>query len=307
MPKQRPEVRIRLMQGTDAEQVRELDQQAFGKYLSATTPRRSSAHIQACIAMNPQGCFVAEADHPTGPVGYLFSRVWGSVGWIGTFGVHPENAASGVGSALLTTAVSALRSSGCAVIGLETMPYSETNVGFYLRNGFVLMEPTLVLVREGQGEASFPDIAQPLTGDLSVVTTISQAASPGLDYRGDAESARAHGWGMTFQFGDHHSGAIAIVRTRPPREYARVKFLEVTALVTAAPARASLAEALGTLEQVGLARHLEGVQLSVSAAQPRAIDFLLERGYRVRSTLLRMRLPGAPQALEGFDLSQWAM
>ena len=127
---------IRPMESTDLEEVRKLDAEVFSAY---GTGVRSRENVASCLQLNPNGCFVAT---DAGIAGYVFSRIWGKVGWIGTFGVAEEDRGKAIGKSLLEQAVAALRQSGCSVIGLETMPESAYNMGFYLRRGFRFTLPS---------------------------------------------------------------------------------------------------------------------------------------------------------------------
>jgi GNAT superfamily N-acetyltransferase len=73
---------------------------------------------------------------PTNWLDTFFFRVWGKLGWIGTFGVDPDCHGLGIGKKLLTHAIESLENAGCTTIRLETMPDSPNNVGLYARSGF---------------------------------------------------------------------------------------------------------------------------------------------------------------------------
>jgi carbamate kinase len=128
---------IRPMLPDDADAVRAADLRAFGPYFQLKRiehmPMRTHRNVAGCLALYPAGCFVAEED---GIAGYVFSRVWGAIGWIGVFGVTADRPGQGIGGQLLAAAIESLRGSGCTTIGLETMPDSPSNVGLYAGRGF---------------------------------------------------------------------------------------------------------------------------------------------------------------------------
>lgn len=60
----------------------------------------------------------------------------GAEGWMGPLAVKPETQGGGVGKEVVRAGVEWLRAAGCRVIGLETMPRTMDNIGFYSRLGF---------------------------------------------------------------------------------------------------------------------------------------------------------------------------
>src|SRR5436190_12375161 len=56
------------------------------------------------LAGDPEGCFIA-LDDGGRPVGYIFTRTLGRVGFFGPFGVVPKHQASHVGKALVRATV----------------------------------------------------------------------------------------------------------------------------------------------------------------------------------------------------------
>ena len=69
-------VKIQNMKPSDWEEVSLLHTLAFNGYNNKTgcelsTYYRSRANVDACLAMLPDGCFVAKSDHL---LGYIFSR-----------------------------------------------------------------------------------------------------------------------------------------------------------------------------------------------------------------------------------------
>jgi GNAT superfamily N-acetyltransferase len=61
----------------------------------------------------------------------------GTEGWMGPLAVRTEYQANGAGKEIVTRGVEWLKQSGAVVIGLETMPRTMDNIGFYSRLGFV--------------------------------------------------------------------------------------------------------------------------------------------------------------------------
>jgi GNAT superfamily N-acetyltransferase len=225
------------MTPTDIEVVPQLDVLAFTAYsrrrgYNGPVHPHTHRNVLACLNLNASGCFVAETDKL---VGYVFTRILGTTGWIGTFGVHPDYQGQGIGRSLLSAAVEHLQGASCKTVGLETMSDSPYNVGFYSRFGFLLTFPTVLLIKETGSDA----VASPYTAlsqleneeAMSAITQISQAACAGLDYAPEASNAREYKWGETLLVGWPQPWAFAIVRTTPKREGSVETAADVSALV----------------------------------------------------------------------------
>ena len=306
-------VSIRRMIAADTDAISQLDALAFTAYLrqkghSGPVPTRTRGNVLACLNLNPGGCFVAEAD---APIGYIFTRVLGATGWIGTFGVHPDCQGRGIGRLLLTAAVEGLQGAGCTTIGLETMADSPYNVGFYSRFGFLLTLPTVLLAKETGPFATVPPftVLSQLENEeaLSAVTQISQAACPGLDYAPEVSNARAYAWGETLLFGGPQPWAFAVVRTTPKGEGAVESVADVSALVVRSKAGERLIAALQAVEIFAHSRGFGQVSLAVNTADGEALQQALGYGFRVRNIALRMVLDGKYTLPAGRVLSKWLM
>ncbi|MCC7518899.1 MAG: GNAT family N-acetyltransferase [Verrucomicrobiae bacterium] len=82
---------------------------------------QTSADWRRFLALEPEGCFVAEwAGRPTGTA--TTTRHEGGVAWIGMVLVHPESRRRGIGRALLCRCLEHLDSAGCRCIKLDATP-----------------------------------------------------------------------------------------------------------------------------------------------------------------------------------------
>src|SRR5678816_2313943 len=61
----------------------------------------------------------------------------GAEGWMGPLAVRTEYQGAGIGKEIVTRGVEWLKAQGASVIGLETMPRTMDNIGFYSRLGFL--------------------------------------------------------------------------------------------------------------------------------------------------------------------------
>jgi ribosomal protein S18 acetylase RimI-like enzyme len=306
-------VSIRQMTTTDIDVVSQLDALAFAapsRQQGDHSPVHPRTHhnVLASLNLNPSGCFVAEADKP---IGYIFSRIWGTIGWIGTFGVHPDCQGHGIGRSLLTAAVEHLQGAGCMTVGLETMSDSPYNVGFYGHSGFLLTYPTVLLLKAtGPVPMASPcSVLSHLEYEeaLSAITQISEVACPGLDYAPEVSNAREYKWGETLLLGWPKPWAFAIVRTIPKREGLAWSMADVSVLVLCSKAEESLAEALRAVEAIVHGQGFEQMLLAVNTADGEALQQVLDYGFRVHSVWLRMIFEGKDTPPIGRVLSRWMM
>ena len=72
----------------------------------------------------------------------------GTEGWMGPLAVRTDRQGTGVGKTIVRTAVDWLLDQGVAVLGLETMPRTVENIGFYARLGFTPGHLTVTVTNE---------------------------------------------------------------------------------------------------------------------------------------------------------------
>lgn len=285
----------------DLEDVAELDALAF------QAERRTQQHLKACLELNPHGCFVATSADGS-PVGYVFSRRWGNLGWIGVGGVHPAHQRQGWGKALVSRTIQQLQASGCTTVGGSTQ--TANNVGIWASLGFVPGAPTLEMVKPAAA-AQFPATAMLLSQldraqALQAICQISHTVQPGLDYTAEVCNADEYGWGETLLFGWPSPWAFALLRTDPIRP-GLAHTLRISVLVMPHEVRQRLPEVLSAIEDLAWEKHYKQLDLFVDTSTPDALQHALKYGFRVRSLWIRMALNQSPPPPSGVDLSLWAM
>src|SRR6266480_2322347 len=72
----------------------------------------------------------------------------GAEGWMGPLAVRPDRQGAGVGKTIVRTALDWLLEQGVATLGLETMPRTVENIGFYARLGFFPGHLTVTLTND---------------------------------------------------------------------------------------------------------------------------------------------------------------
>jgi GNAT superfamily N-acetyltransferase len=111
----------------------------------------------------------------------------GTEGWMGPLAVRTEYQGSGTGKEIVTRGLEWLKRNGASVIGLETMPRTMDNIGFYSRLGFVPGRLTLTTTVD----AAFDDTPAKLVGRLGsqdkedvvdACRALLARLAPGYDY-----------------------------------------------------------------------------------------------------------------------------
>ena len=74
----------------------------------------------------------------------------GVEGWMGPLAVKPEYQGAGTGKEIVRAGIDWLRRRGARVIGLETMPRTMDNIGFYSNLGFEPGRLTLTVTLDNQ-------------------------------------------------------------------------------------------------------------------------------------------------------------
>jgi ribosomal protein S18 acetylase RimI-like enzyme len=80
--------------------------------------------------------------------GFNVAHRSGTEGWMGPLAVRPDLQGRGVGATMVRAGIDWLKRSGARVIGLETMPRTVDNIGFYSSLGFVVGRLTVTFTIE---------------------------------------------------------------------------------------------------------------------------------------------------------------
>ncbi len=217
---------IRTAVEEDFEDIAQIDGEAFADWARregrvTDVEYRTRTNLVQNRRSDPEGCFIAEDAGK--PVGFIFNHTWGTLGWVGTFGVLPSSQGKGIGKQLLRASIDYLEVRGCSTIGLETMPSSKENIGLYLAHGFHPDFFTLLFARDVKPERACNEnpmlidasvAASKLSDALTSIRQISDAVEVGLDYSNPARLLVEGGEGEIAIFGCKIPWGFAALRTK---------------------------------------------------------------------------------------------
>jgi len=244
-------------------------------------------------------------------VGFNMVHRSGSEGWMGPLAVRPDRQGEGLGSTMVRTGIDWLRAQGATTIGLETMPRTVDNIGFYSRIGLVPGHLTVTLVHDvprrpagtvellSAAGARFPE-------RLEECHLLTERVLPGVDFTRELALTRDLEIGDTTLLRDGsalsgfalwHSTPLAAGRTKD-----ELRVLKLVA--SSGHAFARLIEAV----QISAAQErVNRVAIRCQSEFAQAYLKLVDLGYRVHWTDLRMLLQDHPLRVprEGVLMSNW--
>jgi GNAT superfamily N-acetyltransferase len=236
----------------------------------------------------------------------------GAEGWMGPLAVRPDRQGTGVGKTIVQTAADWLIERGVRTLGLETMPRTPENIGFYARLGFVPGFLTITLTNEiaTRGQPA-PVLLSRRTGDAKDATM--QAASrlvsdlvPGIDFSREILLTAELGLGDTSLVeGNDGLDALALWHSAPLAD-SRTRD-EVRILKLAARDDTAFDAAIAAVEAASAKAGIRRIAVRCQSRYDDAFQRLIARGYRVRWTDLRMTFEGYPErhAPRGVVFSNW--
>jgi hypothetical protein len=236
----------------------------------------------------------------------------GVEGWMGPLAVHPDYQGQGIGKIIVNTGVEWLKQRGATVIGLETMPRTMDNVGFYSSLGFtpghLTVTVTLDAARSGI-QSTLMSALNPHERELAMrqCRQTLQQLIPGYDYMREIVLTAQHELGDTVfvrkgsdvvSFAIYHS--VPLVEGRATEEMRVLKMVarsevDFDHLVTQLCAHAR-------------AKGGRRVAIRVQGQYSSVYRRLMARGARVRWTDLRMSVHDYAESHPGgggIVLSNW--
>ena len=244
-------------------------------------------------------------------VAFNIAHASGTEGWMGPLAVKPDVQGSGVGKEVVRAGVEWLKRRGCAVIGLETMPRTMDNVGFYSRLGFEPGRLTFTLTQDAAPGERLPLFLGRLgsrdKADLiEACRRLTAEALPGYDFSREITLTDELSLGDTVAL--HDAGELAgfaLCHTVPLVEGRVREELRVLKLVLRREDDFGLMAAL--LRDFARRSGTRRVAFRVQGEYARVYARLIEAGARVRWTDLRMTAAGYGERRpeRGVVLSNW--
>lgn len=231
---------------------------------------------------------------------------------MGPLAVRPERQGEGIGTIIVGSAMEWLRSQRARTIGLETMPRTVENIGFYSRLGFLPGHLTVTLVGGTEEHAGSEAVR---VGNLNESDRDALLAgcrerlgrsAPGYDFTREFELTHELGLGdaVVIESGDIRGFGLwhsaALIESRTPEELRLLKLFADTP--------DTFVRLIESIERRAIGEGLRRVAVRCQTGCPVAYATLVRRGYRVRWTDLRMTLDGYPEAeMENGEvlLSNW--
>ena len=232
-------------------------------------------------------------------------------GWMGPLVVRTDLQGHGAGKEVVERGIAWLRERGARVIGLETMPRTMDNIGFYSGLGFVPGRLTITLTLDAKN-ADEPALllgrtsVQERDEEMARIVALVAQVAPGYDFTREIELTDSLSLGDTLLL--KHRGSLvgfALCHTAPLVEGRSRDELRVLKLVLLR--EALLDEALAALRDFAKRSGTRRVALRVQGEYVGIYQRMIAMGARVRWTDLRMALDGYEEQRpsEGVLLSNW--
>jgi GNAT superfamily N-acetyltransferase len=233
----------------------------------------------------------------------------GTEGWMGPLAVDADYQGAGVGKSVVSAGLEWLKSRQARVIGLETMPRTVDNVGFYSSLGFVPANLTVTMTLDAEPATRIPALIGALREQeaaISQCADLLRSLAPGYDFTREIRLTAELELGDTVLYAtDGELRAFALCHTVPLVDGRGREELRVLKLV--ARDEAALESLLPELSAYARRSGARRIAVRVQGAYPRAYRLLIERGARVRWTDLRMTAVEYPEPIpsQGIVFSNW--
>jgi GNAT superfamily N-acetyltransferase len=235
----------------------------------------------------------------------------GVEGWMGPLAVRTDHQGHGSGKEIVMRGVSWLQEQGAHVIGLETMPRTMDNIGFYSSMGFVPGRLTITLTLDAAAPEQQPDLLGRLgmrDRDDAVVAckVLASSIAAGYDFTREIDLTTSLALGDTVLLREKSEVVgFALCHTAPLVEGRAREELRVLKLVLA---RESLLDPMvKALNDFARRSGTRRVAFRVQGEYSSLYKRLVSLGARVRWTDLRMSLDGYQEVhpSSGVLMSNW--
>lgn len=307
-----PLIKIRRVRKGDLSKVRDVIEQAFGDFFErqvGTRPRQvfgGAQYVHHRWLMEPWGCFVAEEGDGK-IVGAAVAVMWGTLGLVGPVAVLPNYQNQDIGQQLVAACQAFFDENKAALQGLVTYPNSPKHLSFYQRFGFrprglvtitakpldrreivqavKAMKPGLAVRRYSSLEEAKKKAA------ILKLRRITNGVARGLDVGKEVEIVDGLALGDTvllekgrevIGFAIYHTPGVS----EAPQGCLYIKYLAIDPRHRKAE---NLHFFLGAIEDLAHEAQLARVLAPVYTYYWSAHQVLVERGYHIDFTMVRMK------------------
>ena len=235
----------------------------------------------------------------------------GREGWMGPLAVRADLQGSGAGKEVVRAGIALLRKRGARTIGLETMPRTMDNIGFYSALGFVPGRLTMTLSLDAvPGDRPAELLGRLPLGDreacLAGIAALTDRVQPGFEFIREIELTDRLAIGDTVLIRqDDAVVGFALCHTVPLVEGRAREELRVLKMVLAR--RDLLDPMMAALRDYARRSGARRVAVRVQGEYVESYRRLVAMGGRLRWTDLRMTLDGYPEPMpaDGLAWSNW--
>ncbi|HKS06373.1 MAG TPA: GNAT family N-acetyltransferase [Gemmatimonadaceae bacterium] len=234
----------------------------------------------------------------------------GGEGWMGPLAVRPDLQGRGLGKTIVRAGIDWLRASGACVIGLETMPRTIDNIGFYSSLGFVAGRLTVTFTLESAAAEPVDRLGRYGASEreslIAECAALTKAHQPSYDFTREIELTASLGLGDTVLLRDGSDVVgFAVCHSAPLVEGRAREELRVLKVVLADACHApKLATVLAAHAREACTQR---AAIRVQSDYESVFRDIVKCGGRVRWTDLRMTLAEYPERkpANGVVLSNW--
>jgi len=307
-----PLIKIRRVRKGDLAKVRDVIEQAFGDFFErqmGTRPRQvfgGAQYVHHRWLMEPWGCFVAEEGDGK-IVGAAVAVMWGTVGVIGPVAVLTHYQNQDIGQQLLTACQEFFDENKATLQGVATYPYSPKHLVFYQKYGYKPKGLVVVTSKAlDRGALGAPKAAPKPVSAVRRYSTLEEARKKqvmqkvrritnhfwrGLDLSKEIEIVDGLTLGDTLLLEKGREVIGFAVCHLPPNSEAPhgSAYVKLLAIDSAHRKPEHLQALLAGVEDLAAGAQLQRVVVPAYTYYWTAYQTLLERGYHVDFTMVRMK------------------
>jgi GNAT superfamily N-acetyltransferase len=218
----------------------------------------------------------------------------GTEGWMGPLAVRPDRQNEGLGTTMVRLGIEWLKAQGARTIGLETMPRTVENIGFYSRIGLVPGPLTVTLVHDVPRRIAAPPellstAGHQLAHRIEECRRLTDELAPGVDFTREITLTRDLGIGDTTLLRDSGELLGFALWHSTPLAAGRAKD-EVRVLKLVARTLKVFEQLLDALHGTAAGERVGRIAIRCQTEYSDAYLRLITAGYRVHWTDLRMVL-----------------